>query len=657
MTALTLHRLRLAALLLLPALAAFPIPAHAQAASVAWGTYLGGAGTDFISAVAQSPTNGDVVVVGNTTSQDFPPRTATGTLSARDAFVHIFTANGTNGANGGGHVFGGASTEDLATTVAIGPTGLIFVGGLTATSSFTEFPSPVLSYKAAEDGFLACFAPDGNPLWLLYLGSTGLDVVTGVTVSDNDVYVAGYTASGSTFLDGVGNSLGGVEGFVVKVDVSSGSPRVLWHTLISGTGDDFPQSITLDGAGGVLVEGYSTSPLFPSSMTPPHGARDALVAKLKAADGTLSWVNLLGGADQDEGRGIITTQNGQVVVVGVTINGLSNKDGFVTRLDSEGHELGTQLFGGHADEEVGGVASDVYGNLYISGSTNSQDFPLDKAFDQTIESGTSAREGFVVMLPAAGSSKLGWASFLGGNDMDTLNGLSIRSGSRLIVVGQTSSSTGLFSTSPYDSTLATPADGFIMALDITDVTPPLGGNVYDRPQEDTVHEDLPNQKSTSFLAANWEAFTDFESTIVGYECAFGTAPGLEDVSLFTPNTPPLKTSCSTQQFLTPGVTYYVTVRATSSAGLTATASSNGVLVGDLPSPDGGTDGGTDGGVDGGTDGGTGNTDGGTDEPPPGAGEDKALLGWSCAAAEAGPLVLVSLLALFMLARQRGGSSR
>ncbi|MFL5346157.1 MAG: SBBP repeat-containing protein [Hyalangium sp.] len=258
------------------------------------------------------------------------------------------------------------------------------------------------------------------------------------------------------------------------------------------------------------------------------------------------------------------------------------------------------------DEDVTGLTADTAGNLYISGSTNSSDFPLNKAFDQTLETGPSAREGFVVMLPADGGGKIGWASFVGGNDTDVLNALSISYGTRLIVAGQTASSTGLIT--------------------------------YDRPQEDGVHVDLDHQTSTSFLAANWEDFTDPESSIVEYACGFGTAPGLDDVSPFTPTSVSLQRSCSTQKQLTPGQTYYFTVRATNSQGLITLASSNGVQAGEAPSPDGGVD-------------------GGTDEPPTGGGDDKALLGWSCAAAEAGPLMLVGLVALLMLARQRGGSSR
>ena len=57
--------------------------------------YLGGSGTDRVSAIVQQPSNNDVVVAGFcTNSRDFPPRTGTGNDTARDAFLAVFTPGG-----------------------------------------------------------------------------------------------------------------------------------------------------------------------------------------------------------------------------------------------------------------------------------------------------------------------------------------------------------------------------------------------------------------------------------------------------------------------------------------------------------------------------------------------------------------------------------
>lgn len=658
MTARTLRGVHLGAMFLLPALAALPLSAHAQAAaSSAWGTYLGGGADDNIRAVAQSPYNGDVVVVGGTTSQNFPPRTGTGTLTKQDAFVHIFHASG---GDGGGRLLGSATAEDVANSVAINSDGIIFVAGQTETSSFSEFPAAAYPYGGGGgDAFLASYDLDGTPRWLLYLGGSGFDTATSITVSGTDVYVTGYTSS-PTFKGIATPGLGSADGFMVKVDASVSPPQVGVPSFFGGNFGDVPLSIALDGAGSVLIAGYTDSTTLPSSLSSSHGGRDGMVAKLNASTGSLSWITYLGGTGLDEARGILPLPNG-LVVVGVSDQGATKKDIFVTRLRGTGQEMGTGTFGGAGDEEVWGITTDISGNLYIGGSTSSRDFPTKRPFDPTIEPAPNPdpQDGFVLMLPAAGSRQLlGWSSFVGGPNHDAVQGLSMGFGNRLVLAGQTFSGTELFSSSPYDGTLDTPPDGFIKALDLVDITPPQGGSVYDRPQEDLTNTDISTTTSTTSLSANWDPFTDSNSSVDEYECAFGTAPGSEDVSPFTPNTPPLKLSCTAQSLtLSPGQTYFATVRATNSMGITAVISSDGVTVPGTPPADGGTDGGTS-GTDGGTsgtDGGTSGTDGGTDEMP--IIDDQPLLGFACTAADAGLPMLVGLLALALLARRRGSASR
>jgi hypothetical protein len=212
----------------------------------------------------------------------------------------------------------------------------------------------------------------------------------------------------------------------------------------------------------------------------------------------------------------------------------------------------------------------------------------------------------------------------------------------------------------YDSSLSGPTDGFIVAVD-TDTTPPQAGTVNDRPQSDDVLVDIPTQTSRDSISANWTGFMDSESGVDRYEWAIGRSPGAQDVVPFTPTTISFQTSFTKPGLtLSVGGTYYTTVRGINGAGLTATASSNGVLVvpvgTDGGTGDGGTNGGEDGGVDGGTNGGTdGGTDGGTNEGP----EDGTvpLMGWSCTAADAGLPMLAGLLALILLARRRGSQSR
>ena len=79
------------------------------------------------------------------------------------------------------------------------------------------------------------------------------------------------------------------------------------------------------------------------------------------------------------------------------------------------------------------------------------------------------------------------------------------------------------------------------------------------------------------LSANWSGFSDPESGIASYRWAIGTSPGASDVLPFTS----VGAATSAIQFglaLAEGPTYYVSVEAANGAGLTTTATSNGIRI-------------------------------------------------------------------------------
>lgn len=116
---------------------------------------------------------------------------------------------------------------------------------------------------------------------------------------------------------------------------------------------------------------------------------------------------------------------------------------------------------------------------------------------------------------------------------------------------------------------------------VVDTSAPAAGSV-----SDGTGADADFQAGTTSLSANWTAFTDAESGIAGYEWAIGTTPGGTETQAFT--SVGLVTSASnTALTLSTGATYYASVRATNGAGLTTTATSDGLLV-DATAPPAGT---------------------------------------------------------------------
>jgi hypothetical protein len=631
-----------AAMLLLLAVTATPLIAHAQAASRVWSTYVGHSGDDRVTGIAQAPISGRTVAVGVTNSRDFPPKMGTGSDSTNDAFVAVFALTGYP-IRVPYFLFGGTG-DDIINAVALGDGEQIYVVGKTQTANMPGFSIPSGTVRGLDAAFLARLTKDGTPEWLMYLDGLGSETATGVAVSGMDIYVTGSTDN-CRFMSYTGSCAGGSEGFVVKVrDNNTGAPTVAWDRLLLGSLDD---SITrpLVVGSNVLVVGTTSSPSFINvpAMRSLYGGglSDALAAGFSADTGAVNWVAYLGGSLEDHGAGIVAGANGKIVVVGTI--GTSSRGGnvFATRMDSEGMLEGSEERGGAEDEVVSSAVADTSGNIYIGGKTRSTDFPAPRAFDSTTELSLPPHEGFVMVLPAEGGE--GWASFVGGDAIDDVLALSIQ-GIRLVMAGETSSSVELVTPSTYDGELSMLMDGFVLAVDAADITPPVRGTVNDRPRDDNDPVDISTQTSLDSISANWTGFSDGETGIFGYEWAIGTRPGADDVSPFTRTSNSLQSSFTkTGLTLIQGLTYYTTVRATNGSGLTVTASSNGVRVGPVV-----TDGGTNGGTDGGTDGGSG------EEPE----EGKApLMGWSCTAADAGLPVLLGLLALMLLAGRRGSQPR
>ena len=128
----------------------------------------------------------------------------------------------------------------------------------------------------------------------------------------------------------------------------------------------------------------------------------------------------LGGSGFDEGFSVATDGGGNVYVTGLTTSpvfpgtnsGLTGLDGaFVSKFSPTGQLVYTARLGGSGFNEAFGIAVDQAGNAYITGQTNSTDFPIVNGFQTTYGGGFS--DAFVAKFDPSGN--LIYSSFLGGN--------------------------------------------------------------------------------------------------------------------------------------------------------------------------------------------------------------------------------------------------
>ncbi len=300
---------------------------------------------------------------------------------------------------------------------------------------------------------------------IVYATYIGKDAVWGTAIAVDGArhaYVTGYTSSAefSTTSGAYQRVMkGDPDAFVAKLSVDGRS--LVYATYLGGSGREEASSIAVDGAGHAYVTGKTGSTDFPVTngayQTIKSGQAselDAFVVKLSVDGSSLVYSTYLGGSASEESRGIAVDGTGHAYVTGWTtssdfpvtngayqmrfVGGMSTGnpyDVFVAKLSLDGGGLvySTYLGGSGADESRG-IAVDAAGHAYITGKTESTDFPVTNGAYQTTNRGSD--DAFVTKVSVDGSN-LVYSTYLGGSGGDVANGIAVDEAGHAYVTGGT----------------------------------------------------------------------------------------------------------------------------------------------------------------------------------------------------------------------------
>jgi hypothetical protein len=267
---------------------------------------------------------------------------------------------------------------------------------------------------------------------------------------------------------------GTYDGFVAKLDAAGSA--LSYSTYGGGSSDDVGEGIAVDGAGNAYVTGHTYSTDFPTAsplQAANAGGSDAVVAKLNAAGSVLSYSTYLGGSGYDQAYGIAVDGSGNAYVTGGTssanfptasplqaAHGGGIYDGFVAKLNAAGSGLSySSYLGGSSGEWGRGIGVDGLGNAYVTGETESTDFPTASPLQA---SNAGSPDGFVAKLDAAGSG-LSYSTYLGGSGGEWSRGIAVDGAGNAYVTGETQS-TDFPTANPLQATLAGSTDVFVARL-------------------------------------------------------------------------------------------------------------------------------------------------------------------------------------------------
>jgi hypothetical protein len=372
----------------------------------------------------------------------------------------------------------------------------VFISG--STSSATSFPVTTGVYQTVYGGGTDAFVAKLNHIsesapffdYITYLGGSGVEHGYGIAAdAENNAYVVGDTTStnfpttSGSFRSSTIPSPRFVDSFATKLNANGSA--LIYSTYIGGSqGYDYARDVAIDAAGTAYITGDTTSVDFPldeagTTRTTPGGLPrhfedgfdepDAFVLGLNVTGNNLIYTTFLGGAGRrvaDKGYGIAVGLGNQFVT-GFTsattgfplVNeyqsyGGGTSDVFVARLEYVDGLLSLRYstyLGGNNEERGKDITVDSTGKLYLTGSTNSANFPTRNALQPVFRGGTCAEPGsttrfvchdvIVVKIDPylSGNSSLLYSSFLGGRSDDLGNGITIDPFNNLYLTGETNS--------------------------------------------------------------------------------------------------------------------------------------------------------------------------------------------------------------------------
>ena len=423
-----------------------------------YSTYLGGSGDDWGSGIAVD-SSGSAYVTGYTDSTNFPTTNPLQPVYGGDYDAFVAKLNPTGSALVYSTYLGGSGL-DQGNGIAVDSSGNAYVTGYTISTDFPTMNPFQPIYGGNEDAFVAKLNPTGSALvYSTYLGGSGLDQGNGIAVdSSGNAYVTGYTGSTDfptmTPLQPANSSGGDYDAFVAKLNPTGSA--LVYSTYLGGSGWDFGQGIAVDSSGNAYVTGTTQSTDFPTKnpLQQANGAGDgqnAFVAKLNTTGSALVYSTYLGGSAGDEGLGIAVDSSANAYVTGYTgpdfptMNplqpafggGTYGTDAFVTKLNPTGSGLIYSTYLGGGENDVGSaIAVDSSGNAYVTGYTQSTDFPTVNPSQPANGGGYS--DAFVAKLNPTGSA-LVYSTYLGGSGEELGHGIAADGPGNAYVTGYTDS--------------------------------------------------------------------------------------------------------------------------------------------------------------------------------------------------------------------------
>ena len=336
-------------------------------------------------------------------------------------------------------------------------------------SNYELIIDPILEFSTYSGsttdnfGYTATF----DNLGYLYAGSTS--------------FGTGYPTTIGAYQINYANSSGGTDIAITKYD-TTGMQRI-YSTYLGGSLDELPHSMIVNSSNELFIYGTTASSDFPTtnsafqknfaggpSFSPsgigvsfPNGS-DIFVSRLSANGGNLLASTYIGGTGNDglniatelkynyadEVRGeididqqnniYIATCTGSIdfpIVSSFQNNSNGSQEGCIIKMDNQlSTIIWSTYLGGNNDDAIYSLAIDKNNDVYVTGGTNSSDFPTTTNSYQSSYQDSTRADAFITKISSNGNQILS-SSYFGTNQYDQSYFVEIGSKGHIYLFGQT----------------------------------------------------------------------------------------------------------------------------------------------------------------------------------------------------------------------------
>ncbi|MHA1244973.1 MAG: SBBP repeat-containing protein, partial [Candidatus Heimdallarchaeota archaeon] len=453
-----------------------------------YSTYIGGSGFDIVNDMVLDE-EGNTYIVGYTSSSDFPTSATayndTFYGPCNDVIVLKLSADGSTLLYS---TFIGGNGTDEGYSIEIDDTGCAIITGCTDSINFPTANAYDDTYNGKFGNFGDCFilklSSDGSSLvYSTFFGGSGDDVAYAMAIdTNNNIIITGETSSTDFPLHNEIDSVleGIAECFFLKMAENCSS--IIFSTFYGSTGNapwyEFGYAVDVAINGDIYFLGAT----FADNITMTdettfgtyHGDADFLLVKL-SQEGSLLYSTYIGGDGFEKPTAIKIDSANNLYILGYTasmditiVNAYDDTynyqyDAYLMKLSMTGSTPGilfATYLGGEYIDYPQDLCLDDDGNLYITGETYSDSFPLTENAYNSEKTGSS--DAFLSVLSSDGSRLL-YSTYIGGDLSETGFSVGLNNNSEVVLAGTTKSEN--FPTeAAYDDAYSGSTDIFVLKI-------------------------------------------------------------------------------------------------------------------------------------------------------------------------------------------------